>query len=314
MGDQNNNIFEQKREDESRAYEESKSRKFFGGGFTDQMRQYGADYNSDREGFMGNSILRGDSGKIGSGWLRGKNSTWVIVIVLVIVIIYTFYSQNMINSNITKSTIERTKIESVEFDASKDKFYDDEISIVEDDSSLKTAADKFYDSTGVIPYIKFLSNDTVYDNDQLTVLAEAFYIDTFTDDDHLAVFFQPNGTYGTAGYAAGGNAKKVMDSEAIQIFNDYLMKFYDERQSNNQTFMTNTLNYASQRIMTTAEYSPSTIIFGIIILVILVAVIIYGIVKKQKEDEAEAENSPENRRIETDDHTISRRANQNVDK
>ena len=306
MSDQNDNWSDKKWED-ARKYDGSQNQnRGFGFGFSSQMRQYGSDYNSKEEGFMGNSILRGNSGKIGSGWMRSKNSNWVIIIVLLIVLVYTFYSQAAINRDITKSTIERTKITStLEFNSDNAVIFEDEAGVVDSDSTFRSAAGTFYDKTGVVPFVKFVSTETTYDDSELTKMAEAYNEENFKDGEHFVIFFQPNDE-GAAGYAVGEKAEAVLDSEAVQIFDDYLMKFYKERQNNNQGYMVNAINYSASRIMTTAEYSSSTIILGVIVVCVLIFVIAYSVMKRKKEVEQLKEENPA---IETDDNTISRRAN-----
>ena len=238
----------------------------------------GQNDNSANQG--GGSLFGGNNGgKLGGGWLSGRNSTFVIVIVLIIIIIYTFYSQLAMNASITKSTIQRTKIEST-FDASSDPVYMDDFNVVDDERALRNGAKTFHERTGVIPYVYFVESDDQTSPEELTAKAEAFYKENFTDQDHFVIFFDGLQANYFLGTCIGENAKKVIDAEALQIFNDYLTKFYNDRQTNNQTYMVNTYQYASERMMSTSPYSKNTLIFGCICIAILIFVMIVTIKRR----------------------------------
>lgn len=253
-----------------------------GGFFGNQGGFFGNQDNGDNNRNEGGGLFGGNnSGKLGGGWMQGKNSMLVIVVVLIIVIIYTFYTQVSMNATITKSTIERTKITST-FDSANDPCFIDDFRVVEDERALRNAAKDFHARTGVIPFVYFTESDDQTTPEELTQKADAFYKENFTDQDHFIVFF--DGLQGTfyMGTSIGENAKTVLDAEAQQIFKDYLTKFYETRQTNNQSYMVNTLRYASERMMSTLPYSKSTMIFGIIVIAVLIAVIIISIMRKSR--------------------------------
>ena len=281
MSDQNNNDNWSNRnwQDASKFGGARNSNFGFGGGnggFFGNNRNNDQNNNSNE----GTSLFGNNgSGKIGGGWMQGRNSMLVIIVVLVIVIIYTFYTQISMNASITKSTIQRVKIES-SFDSRTDVCFTDESGAVEDERSFRNAADQFHQATGVIPYIYFAESDNQTSPEELDKKAADFYKANFSDEDHFLVIFDGlQGTY-YMGSAIGENAKTVIDEEALNIFKDYLTKFYLERQTNNQTYMANTLIYSSERMMTTAPYSKNTIIFGVIVIAALIVVVIIMIRRK----------------------------------
>lgn len=256
----------------------------FGGGGRNQGFGFNNNNNNNTNNQQGGFGGFGGvgNGKVGGGWLQGRNSTFVIVVVLIIIIIYTLYSQFTLNASITKSTIERTKIQST-FDSSKDPVYTDEYGAVDDVKAIRNAAKEFHDKTGVIPYVYFLTSTVDVTNEDLDKRAEEFYKENFTDEDHFIIFFDGVDPGYFLGTSIGKNAKTVMDEEAVQIFNDFLAKYYEARQTNNQTYMVNTLKYTAERIMSTLPYSKNTVIFSVIVIVILILVIIVSIVRKSKE-------------------------------
>lgn len=230
-------------------------------------------------GFGGNG---GGSGKIGGGWMQGRNSMFVIIVVLIIIIIYTLYSQFSLNASITKSTVERVKIESA-FDSKTDPVYFDEYGAVDDDKAMRNAAKDFHAKTGVIPYVYFVTSTLETSDEELSKQADEFYKENFDDENHFIIFFdglQPGYYLGTS---IGENAKTVMDAEAVQIFKDFLSKYYEARQTNNQTYMVNTLRYTAERVMSTLPYSKNSLIFSIIVIAILIVVIVVWIFRRNKE-------------------------------
>ncbi len=255
----------------------------FGGGFFGNQ-QNNSGGNNDNNNMRGMFTLPGNNSRLGGNWLQGRNSMVVLVVVLIVVIIYTFYTQSALNATITKSTIERTKIETT-FDSKSDECITDLGTTVEDEDALRNSFKTFHKRTGVIPYLYILESDNnLTSQAELDSLAESLYAEKFTDEDHFLVVIDPEASECGVSYKVGTNAAKVLDSEALQIFKDYLAKFYADRQTNTQTFIVNTFGYTSERIMTTKNYSPRTLIIGGIIIVLLVIVIV-GWIRKRKEDQ-----------------------------
>ncbi len=247
----------------------------------------------NRGGFF---TMPGNNGKIGGNWLRGRNSLGVIVIVLVIIIIFTFYTQFSMNEGITKSTIQRAKIES-SFDYANDNCFTDMGTTVEDESPLRNSFKTFHNKTGVVPYIYILPAGGAAQD--MEALADEKYAELISGDNHFFVLLQPKGGYECSfTYRLGENAKKVMDDEALKIFSDYLNKFYSARQTDNQTYLVSTYGYTADRIMSTSNVDVKSLVFGIIVIVVLVCVIIYWIRKKKRE--SENEKGPDKQRIEQD--------------
>ena len=257
----------------------------FGGGFFGNQQN-----NGDNNNMRGMFTAPGNNSKLGGNWLQGRNSMVVLVVVLIVVIIYTFYTQSALNATITKSTVERTKIETT-FDSKNDECITDLGTTVEDESALRNSFKTFHKRTGVIPYLYILESDNdLTPQDELDALAESLYAEKITDEDHFFVVIDPEASECKVAYKVGSNAAKVLDSEALQIFKDYLAKFYADRQTNTQTFIVNTFGYTSERIMTTKNYSPRTLIIGGIVIVLLIIVII-GWIRKRKEDQDNGNDS-----------------------
>lgn len=249
---------------------------------------YGLGNRSNEDGGLFGGLLggAGGNGKIGGNWRQGRGSMTLIIAVLVIVIIYTFYTQIQLNNGITRSTIQRTKIESVDFDPATDPLYMDEYGAVEDERALQSAAKFFHDQTGVIPFVYFTSTSIVPSEEEMMNKAENFYKENFPDGDHFVVYLDTSATTCVAGTYVGDNARSVLDKEALQIFNDYLQKYYKVRQTDNSTYLANTYRYSSERMMSTLPFSKRNMILGIVCIVVLIAVIVYSMMKKAKTAEA----------------------------
>ena len=259
----------------------------YGGMFGNQQN------NNDNNNMRSMFTMPGNNSKIGGNWLQGRNSMVVLIVVLIIVIIYTFYTQSALNASITKSTIERTKIETT-FDSKTDECITDLGETVEDEDALRNAFKTFHKRTGVIPYLYIMAADNdLTSQEELDSLAESVYAEKFTDEDHFLVVIDPEASECAVSYKVGTNAAKVLDSEAIQIFKDYLAKFYADRQTNTQTFIVNTYGYTSERIMSTKNYSTKTLVVGGVVIIVLVLVII-GWIRKNKERDNSSNDSNNN--------------------
>lgn len=235
----------------------------------------------------------------------GKKSGCSANVVLIVVLIFFALAflggvSNCVDPSVsstttTASTVERTPLPagSVEETA----YFTDEGDWIDNPNALNQAMRQFCMDTGVQPYLYILPNGQTRSVQELTSRAEALYPEIFNDEAHfLLVFCDDNSGSFNAGYVIGTQAKSVMDSEAIDIFKDYLdANYYDFSLTETQIF-TNTYTKTADRIMTTDAKRDApmnialTIVCGVVIVVIIVALVLR---KRRQARAAEAKRQQE---------------------
>lgn len=225
---------------------------------------------------------------------------------------------------ITASTVHREKLDADSVIGTD--YYSDELNWIKNSTTLRNGMRKFYEQTGVQPYLYITdrvyvppygsTNDdsslktasesntsqegsTVFTVDGLNTVfypsseqmdwyANYLYEELFSDEGHLLVLFQEHdsGEY-NVWYVCGKQAKTVIDDEAANILLDYIDHYYYSSLDDDQMFAT-AFEKAATRIMTKTT-NPV-----VVLLICLTAVIIVCIafkwwkhVKRQKNIEAE---------------------------
>lgn len=230
---------------------------------------------------------------------RGNGCLTAIIVILAALILVglcnmlfdcSASTSNMMQSpSATVSTVERTPLPagSVEETA----YFTDEGDWIGNPDQLDQAMRQFYMDTGVQPYLYILPNGQTTSVPALTSMAEELYPELFTDEAHfLLVFCDDNAGSFNAGYVIGTQAKSVLDSEAIDIFSDYLdSNYYNFSLSETQIFA-NTYTATADRIMTTdAEREAPVAITGIIAAAVVMIVLIVVLVMRKRAQRREAE-------------------------
>lgn len=161
-------------------------------------------------------------GHIRRGW---DHISYVLcLLIFLILLVYTYG-----DVTVTKSTIDREPLESSAVVTTD--YYTDTIGWVESKSRLETGMKTFFKKTGIQPYLYL--TETVNGNpnptdEEMEAFAEALYDELFEDEGHLLVVFQEynsNSNY-FVWCVAGKQAKVVFDSEARDIFFDYIDRYY----------------------------------------------------------------------------------------
>ncbi len=195
----------------------------------------------------------------------------------------------------TESTVERTALP--QGSAQETPYFTDEGSWISNAKALESGMRQFYMDTGVQPYLYILPNASVRSQAELTRMSEEFYDENMPDEAHFVVFFCDNdaGSF-NVGYTVGAQAKGVLDSEALSIFQDYLdANYYDFSLSEEQIFA-NTFEETGQRIMSTdaARNAPTYITVavtgGVVIVVIVIALVLR---RKRLHEQRERERTQE---------------------
>lgn len=247
---------------------------------------------------------------------HGGNFNAVIsLIIFVVVLIAAFGGFPSSNSSSTKSvpksTQNRERLESgVGYD---NNCIVDNIGWFDNVTKTEKSIKKFYDKTGVQPYIVL----NAYDSTLLTDTAKEEYAKKWYDEHiknestFLYMYFAEPDTDNDVGYMAYVNGKQVpsvMDSEAIEIFWAYVDKYWYSDMSTDDMFTT-IFTKTADRIMTkstTAADVGNNAIKVIGVIIVFTGIIVVMVLRrKHKAEEAkETEkilNTPLNGDSEADD-------------
>ena len=245
----------------------------------------------------------------------GSFNAVISLIIFVVILIAAFGGFPSSNSSSTKSvpksTQNRERLESgVGYD---NNCIVDNIGWFDNVTKTEKSIKKFYDKTGVQPYI--VLND--YDSTLLTDTAKEEYAKKWYDEHiknestFLYMYFDEPDTDNDVGYMAYVNGKQVssvMDSEAIEIFWAYVDKYWYSDMSTDDMFTT-IFTKTADRIMTkstTAADVGNNAVKVIGVIVVFAGIIVVMVIRrKHKAEEAkETEkilNTPLNGDSEADD-------------
>lgn len=191
---------------------------------------------------------------------------------------------------VTSSTIERTPLPSGS--VTETPYYtDDDGDWIDDPQTLENGMRQFYMDTGVQPYLYILPNGTTTSTSELSDMAKNLYDELFTDGAHFLLVFCDNnsGTF-NAGYYVGQEALTVMDSQALQIFQDYLKRYYSDYSISESEIFALTYEKTGKAIMTTeAEQMTPAIIAVSVALAVVIAVIVVALVIRRRTQAKERE-------------------------
>ena len=247
---------------------------------------------------------------------NGGGFNFIVVLIIFIVIFYSVFGgflspDSSSTKSVPKSTQNRERLESgVGYD---NNCIIDNIGWFDNVTKTEKSIKKFYDKTGVQPYIVL----NAYDSTLLTDTAKEEYAKKWYDEHiknestFLYMYFAEPDTDNDVGYMAYVNGKQVssvMDSEAIEIFWAYVDKYWYSDMSTDDMFTT-IFTKTADRIMTkstTAADVGNNAVKVIGVIVVFAGIIIVMVVRrKHKAEEAkETEkilNTPLNGDSEADD-------------
>ena len=226
----------------------------------------------------------------------GSFNAIISLIIFVVVFIAAFGGFPSSNSSSTKSvpksTQNRERLESgVGYD---NNCIIDNIGWFDNVTKTEKSIKKFYDKTGVQPYIVL----NAYDNTLLTDTSKEEYAKKWYDEHiknestFLYMYFAEPDTDNDVGYMAYVNGKQVssvMDSEAIEIFWAYVDKYWYSDMSTDDMFTT-IFTKTADRIMTkstTAADVGNNAVKVIGVIVVFAGIIVVMVVRrKHKAEEA----------------------------
>ena len=166
-------------------------------------------------------------------------------------------------------------------------------------ATLERGLRKFFEKTGVQPYVYILKNGTTNSTSALTEAAEELYDQLFSDEAHFLLVFcdDGNGSY-NCGYAAGSLATQVMDSEAVGILSEQIERAYNDYSLSEEEIFSQAFSETADLIMSAADDQQASettrnVVIGVVA-VVAVGGAVYLIAKNRKaKQEAERKRTEE---------------------
>ncbi|WP_270380251.1 hypothetical protein [Faecalibacillus intestinalis] len=222
--------------------------------------------------------------------------TLIACLIVFAVVIFSFFMIASDDSDVT-STINREKIENpIPYDNNCIK---DELGYVENTSKLSKNLKNFYNKTGIQPYIYLKSYDeTLTSDSQKDNYAQNWYEQNIDNEDtFLFVYYEdqdPN-EIGYMAYVNGKQVTSVMDSEAVNIFWNYIDRYWTDDSLSTVEVFTKTFNSTANTIMekSTTSNDIIKIICIIVGIIIVIGGIIYILRMKFKRDKEKAKETIE---------------------
>lgn len=222
--------------------------------------------------------------------------TLIACLIVFAVVIFSFFMIASDDSDVT-STINREKIENpIPYDNNCIK---DELGYVENTSKLSKNLKNFYNKTGIQPYIYLKSYDEALTSDsQKDNYAQNWYEQNIDNEDtFLFVYYEdqdPN-EIGYMAYVNGKQVTSVMDSEAVNIFWNYIDRYWTDDSLSTVEVFTKTFNSTANTIMekSTTSNDIIKIICIIVGIIIVIGGIIYILRMKFKRDKEKAKETVE---------------------
>jgi hypothetical protein len=217
------------------------------------------------------------------------------IIVFLIILIAMFGGTS--GGSSTKSTINREKLTGY---AWNNDCIIDEIGWFDNVTKTEKQLKSFWEDTGIQPMIILRAYDASLTTESAKqAWSTAYYDNNITEENvFLFVYFaeaDQDGEVGYMTYTNGIQTSSVMDSEAIEIFFNYLDKYWVTNMSTDDVFIT-TFDKTADTIMkvsTTGADVAKALIIGLVVIIILV--IAYSWWKNKRK--AEKERAEETERI-----------------
>lgn len=297
----------------------------FGGGSRGGSGGFGGFGGGSRGGGFGGGGFRGGSGGGGSLWpflflLGGRRGRYgrggsgggcgclSVIVFLIILFIFASTLENCscscssCGNNGSQQTVTEYKSERIREKLNSGNAYMNECIIdepgwIKNVSGTSSDLQKFWKKTGVQPYIYLRSYDSSLDEDDMVDWAEDYYDEHFDRDDiFLLLWFEgrsPDGSEDYVTYVNGQDTSSVMDAEAVEIFWNYLDRFYGEYSDIGQVLV-NTFTKTGESIMNSREKSWFSTTWKLALAALLataIALYAYSLIqKKNKKNEPEIMN------------------------
>ena len=154
---------------------------------------------------------------------------------------------------------------------------------------LESGLRDFYRQTGVQPYVYILPNGTTASTQELGALAEQRYDELFSDEGHfLLVFCDDNDGGFNCGYAAGSQARSVMDDAAVDVLAANLDKNYRNYSLDEEEIFSKAFADTAETIMKKDDTVYNAVVSIVTVLVIVLVYVAYRVVRTKKQEKERA--------------------------
>ena len=208
-----------------------------------------------------------------------------VVVCIILLLLMWIWAAN--RGSITKSTIQREKLEQSACQEI-DTWFIDDANWFRDTAEVEHGLKSFYDDTGVQPLLIVREDNSNPSNAEVEQYMNSVYDEYISDEGHL-VFMYLDDTYGSYDlfYLVGEAADTVMDEEALDTLMDYIDRYASSDLSDEEMFST-AFSKAGERIM--HKTMPMWPIFVFADAGVIIAVFLY---KRSKNKLKEAEVAKE---------------------
>lgn len=191
------------------------------------------------------------------------------------------YHENGNSSEIT-STVEREPLPSGS--VNETGYYTDNLGWIQNSTKLTSGMKKFYQETGVQPYLYLASQKEIDAAGGLEKLANGLYDELFTDEAHFLFTYSEDENYEwEMWFVTGTQATSVIDSEAEEIIYQNFTKYY-YTDLENEEFFSKVFEEAAEIMMKheTNGFDVAKVALLVVGGVGIVGLIIYGVNKNRK--------------------------------
>ena len=203
----------------------------------------------------------------------------LIFVMILSLVILLFNTVSLIDND----TKDRTKLNA---NVNETGYYTDELSWINDSSTLKEGMKYFYEKTGVQPYLYITDDVGGSFYDYAEEFANNKYDELFSDEAHLLVIFHEKNDWYDTYCLAGSTADTVIDAEARMILLDTLDEYYYDSSLDDNKYFSKSFKDAADEIMKSHSSNIGAVIIPLFIFVIaLIAELsILSKAKKAKKD------------------------------
>lgn len=217
----------------------------------------------------------------------GSIGAFVILMIIMLLALFPYIRSTDPDSNITKSTIKRTKLSS-SLCTDIGRYYTDELDWIHNSATLSTGMSYFYQTTGVQPHLYITDNiagntSGNFSTSELSSFGNEIYDSLFNDEGHILVIFCEYRDSQYECYVKPGNdAVTVIDSQAREILLDYVDKYYFSDYADEEYFSL-AFRKAADRIMGIKSSSTKINIVPVIVIIIVVVAFMRAIIKRKRQ-------------------------------
>ena len=241
----------------------------------------------------------------------GTIASMMALVILCIVLLFAFNGfggASYFGGSSVESTIERTKIETK--NAYINDCVVDELGWFNSTSQTAERLRDFWKETGVQPYIMLRAYDPNLETEEQKQKWAEDYYDSHFDTENIFLFvyfgeFDTDNDVGDRVYVNGYETSSVMDTQAVEIFLNYLDKYWVNENISTDDVFVKAFNDTGKTIMKVKTSKKDIVKWVIILAVVGVTGVTVVTLVKQKNKRAKEKAEEERRILETPIHDMA---------